>query len=98
MFFGSDNSVLAETTCQNWTTVANIGGVIKYDPAVFATGGKLVVVAVGSDNVLWANEFDPSNNQNEWYLLGGVITSGPSLADVGSGKFSASAFGGDNAV
>jgi len=25
-FFGSDNSVLAETTCQNWTTVANIAG------------------------------------------------------------------------
>jgi hypothetical protein len=61
-------NVLAQD-CQNWVTIANIGGVIKYDPAVMAAGDRLVIVAAGSDNALWENEFIPATGQNEWFGL-----------------------------
>ncbi|HOI97353.1 MAG TPA: hypothetical protein PLA19_02505 [Candidatus Pacearchaeota archaeon] len=96
--FGFVECVFAGSDCQNWAAAANLGGAIKYDPAIFASGGKLIVVAIGTDNALWANEFSPAANQNEWYSLKGGLISGPSVTDAGAGKFTVSAFGNDNAV
>ena len=90
-------NVLAQD-CQNWVTIANIGGVIKYDPAVMAAGDRLVIVAAGSDNALWENEFIPATGQNDWFGLEGSIISGPSLAQGSDGKITASVMGSDNIV
>jgi len=86
------------TPCSGWTYLSNIGGVAKYDPAVIAANNKLIIAAAGGDNALWINEFDPANNQNEWYSLDGTLTSGVSLAQTADAKIIASVRGGDNAI
>jgi len=84
--------------CRNWDVVANIGGVIKYDPAVMSAGDRLIVAAIGTDNALWVNEFDVGKSPDEWYSLNGVLVSGISMAQETDGKITVSTFGSDNVV
>jgi hypothetical protein len=84
--------------CSNWSYVTNIGGVIKYDPAVMASGDRLIITATGDDNAVWTNEFIPAAGLNEWYSLGGYLTSGTSMMQGDDGKIAVSAIGGDNIV
>ncbi|MFZ3099951.1 MAG: hypothetical protein WA103_01805 [Minisyncoccales bacterium] len=85
--------------CQNWTTMANVGGVLKYDPAIIYTAdNKLFITLVGTDNALWANKFDPFSAKNEWMALNGFLTSGTNMVLNANGDIIVSAIGGDNIV
>ncbi len=83
--------------CQNWSSFADIGGIIKYKPAIYADSDtKLVIAAVGTDDALWINEYNPQTGKNEWYSLGGVLITGPNLVLGADGKITASGIGGDD--
>jgi len=85
--------------CSNWITAANVGGMIKYDPAVMAIAdNQLLISAIGTDNALWINKFDPVANRNEWSTLNGVLTSGTNMAAGQNGNIAVSALGTDNIV
>ena len=71
------------TTC---TTIANLGGTLKFTPSVYALNDKLYVSGIGSDSALWIYEYsvkDPTKNV-PWYSLGGALTSGTEMSAVGS--------------
>jgi hypothetical protein len=70
--------------------LANLGGVVKYDPSVIALDDRLLIAAVGSDNALWINEYMISSNQGNWYSLGGYASSSTQLS------VTVSVLGGDN--
>lgn len=86
--------------CAKWTTVANIGGVVEYEPAIMAeASGKLVIAVVsGKNEQLWINEFNPANNQNEWYSLGGLIYASPALRQTKDNKIITFCVGKNNIV
>ncbi len=81
--------------CLNSELWDNIGGFSKFEPSLMESNGKLIIAAVGTDNALWINEYDPGNKKGEWYSLGGVLLSRPSLAKTIDKKISLSASGDD---
>lgn len=97
LIFGADKALAQE--CKNWVSVANIGGSIKYEPAVMASPeGKLIIAAIGVDGAFWINEFHPRTLQNEWYSLGGILASGPNMVINADNKIAVTIIGADNAV
>jgi len=86
------------TPCPSWSYLANIGGIVKYSSSVMAANDKLIITGVGSDNGIWANEFNPANNQNGWYSLGGdgTLSTGTSMELDQNNKVVVMANGTDN--
>jgi hypothetical protein len=64
-----------QCVCSSWDNVTNFGGSLKYDPSAVASGDNFIITDVGTDNAVWALEYNPvSDSSTGWYSLGGCLS------------------------
>jgi hypothetical protein len=68
--------------CSTWEFLQTLGGSLKSDPSVQSLESRLVIVAQGADDGMWAKEWMPGiGTVVDWYQVnGGMTNSRPKLS------------------
>lgn len=68
--------------CSSWNFLSSLGGSLKSEPSLQSLESRLVIVAQGADDGVWAKEWMPGvGTVVDWYQVnGGMTNAGPKLS------------------